>query len=109
MILIAEIDFAHKNCVSFLMPTRLLCYCPVSAMAVRMHRFWTAAVRQRTLADIEIRECCARQAKQSVVISLASCVHFREKVMFLLLQLLLMVMLVVMLMVGSLTIWSVNR
>ena len=73
MILIAEIDSAHKNCLSFLMPTRLLCYCPVSAVAVRMHMYWTAAVRQRSLADIEIRESFARQENNSAVVGLASC------------------------------------
>ena len=75
MILFAEIDSAHKNCLSFLMPTRLLCYCPVSAVAVRMHKYWTAAVRQRSLADIEIRECFARQENNSAVVSLASCIY----------------------------------
>ena len=60
------------------MPTRLLCYCPVSAMAVRMHRYWTAAVRQGILADIEMRECFARQENNRAVVSLASC-HYAIK------------------------------
>ena len=108
MILIAEIDFAYKNCVSFLMPTRLLCYCPVSAMSVRMHRYWIAAVRRRTLAVIDRRECFVWQEKVSIAVQW-SCIHFREKVLFLLLQLLLMDMLVVILMVGSMTIWNADR
>ena len=108
MILIAEIDFAYKNCVSFLMPTRLLCYCPVSAMSVRMHRYWIAAVRRRTLAVIDRRECFVLQEKVCIAVQW-SCIHFREKVLFLLLQLLLMDMLVVIIMVGSMTIWNADR
>ena len=74
-------------------------------------RLWLLERRCPTAisADIEIRECFARQENDSAVVSFASCVHFREKLMFLLLQLLLMVMLVVMTMVGSMTIWSADR
>ena len=108
MILIAELDYACKNCVSFPMPTRLLGYCPVSAMSVRMHRYWIAAVRRRTLAVIDRRECFVLQEKVCIAVQW-SCIHFREKVLFLLLQLLLMDMLVVILMVGSMTIWNADR
>ena len=76
------------------MPTRLLCYCPVSAMSVRMHRYWIAAVRRRTLAVIDRRECFVWQEKVCIAVQW-SCIHFREKVLFLLLQLLLMDMLVI--------------
>ena len=78
MILIAEIDFAHQNCVSFLMPARLLCYCPVSAMAFRMHRFWTAAVRPRTAgkgSHCSAVKCFVRQEKVCIAPQW-SCVHF---------------------------------
>ena len=111
MILIAEIDFAHQNCVSFLMPARLLYYCPVSAMAFRMHRFWTAAVQHRTAgkgSHCSAVKCFVRQEKVCIAPQW-SCVLFREKAEFLLLQLLLMDMLVVILMVGSMTIWNADR
>ena len=101
VILIAELDFACKNCVSFPMPTRLLGYCPVSAMAVRLHRYWTAAVRRRTV--FVWQECFVWQKKVSIAVQW-SCVHLRDKVLFLLLQLLLLDMLVVILLVGSMTI-----
>ena len=93
VILIAELDFACKHCVSFPMPTRLLGYCPVSAMAVRLHRYWTAAVQRRTVFQVKV----------SIAVQW-SCVPLRDKVLFLLLQLLLLDMLVVILLVGSMTI-----